>query len=66
MNKNNYCLLDGMEEHICRRCDACYCKFIDEHGQEPTDEEIEAEIERQIAEAEARSDSLQEVKLDDD
>lgn len=54
MNKNNYCLLDGMEEHFCRKCDSCYCKFVDEHGQEPTD----AEIERQMAEAEARADEM--------
>ena len=58
MNKNNYCLLNGMEEHFCRRCDSCYCKFIDEHGHEPTDEEIEADIERQMAEAEAMVDNL--------
>lgn len=55
---NDYCCLVGIDHHICRRCDSCYCKFIDEHGQEPTDEEIEAEIERQIAEAEAMADNL--------
>ena len=58
MIKADYCLLDGMEEHFCRGCDSCYCKFIDEHGQEPTDAEIEEEIDRQMAEAEAMADSL--------
>lgn len=58
MNKKNYCLLYGMEEHFCRRCDSCYCKFVDEYGHEPTDAEIEEEIDRQMAEAEAMADNL--------
>lgn len=55
---NDYCCLANLDEHICRRCDSCYCKFIDEHGHEPTDTEIEEEIDRQIAEAEAMADNL--------
>lgn len=58
MKKFEYCLLAGMDEHSCRNCDSCYCKFIDEHGHEPTDAEIEADIERQMAEAEAMADNL--------
>lgn len=58
MMYTDYCLLEGIDHHICRRCDSCYCKFIDEHGQEPTDAEIEAEIERQLAEAETIIDNM--------
>ena len=52
MIKADYCLLDGIDEHFCRRCDSCYCEFIYEHGHEPTDAEIEEEIDRQMAKAE--------------
>ncbi len=55
---NDYCCLANIDEHICRRCDSGYCKFIDEHGQEPTDAEIEAEIEHQMAEAETMIDNM--------
>ena len=53
-----YCLMSEFEDHICHKCGSCYCKFIEEHGQEPTDDEIEAEMERQMAEAEAMADNL--------
>lgn len=36
----------------------CYCRFVGEYGQEPTDDELEVEIEREMAEAEAMADSL--------
>lgn len=40
-----------------RICDSCgYCKKVEPY--EPSDAEIEAEIERQIAEAEAMADNL--------
>ncbi len=55
---NDYCYLSNIKEQICKRCNNCYCRFIDEHGQEPTDDEIEAEMERQMAEAEAMADNL--------
>ena len=58
MTYNDYCCLAGIDHHICQKCDSCYCKFIDEHGHEPTDAEIEAEMEHQMAEAEARADEL--------
>lgn len=46
---------DGREN--CRECDICTYD-IDEYPQEPTDAEIEAEIERQIAKSEAMADRM--------
>ena len=51
-----------MEGYRCiytehRACDSCgYCKKVEPY--EPSDAEIEAEIERQLAEAEAMADNL--------
>ena len=46
---------DGREN--CKECDICIYD-IDEYPQEPTDAEIEAEIERQIAKSEAMADRM--------
>ncbi len=46
---------DGREN--CKECDICTYD-IDEYPQEPTDAEIEAEIERQIAKSEAMADRM--------
>ena len=52
-----YCLLLDRENYQCSHMDCEHCSQIIEY-QEPTDAEIEKEIERKIAEEEAEMDNL--------
>ena len=57
MEALRYCLLIGDENVYCNHENCDYCREILEHH-EPSDDEIEAEMERKMAEAEAMADNL--------
>lgn len=56
----DYVYRDGCRRQPNKECDLCEICFEEVYGQdyEPTDAEIEYEIEKQIAEAEAKADNL--------
>ena len=52
MKNDWYCNRADEESHFCRECEECYCNRY----REPTFDEIEVEIERMLAESEAKAD----------